>query len=97
MHMTDKPPLSERDLAFALDRVLRRLADKGWLASRTIREGKMHVEYTELGRKRMGTLKRILTQELHAALTYEEFCALTGLMLLFQENPEAQSASEPPA
>lgn len=72
------------ELAHAISRVLKRIADKGWIASTVIRPGKLHIEYTALGKKRMGALKKIFVDELHITLKPVEFRALIGLLLEFE-------------
>jgi DNA-binding MarR family transcriptional regulator len=79
-------PIDPKAFAHALNRVLKRLADAGWVESSAITvEGQMHVQYSEHGTSRMQQLREIIVDELHVALTYEEFHALVALLVRFGE------------
>jgi DNA-binding MarR family transcriptional regulator len=79
--------IDERCLAIAISQVLKRMADKGWIASTAIRPGQLSIEYTDHGNERMRTLKGILIQELEAALTSDQFEALIALLQVFDKAP----------
>jgi DNA-binding PadR family transcriptional regulator len=80
-----------KELAEVISRVLKRLADKGWVASTAIGQGRLHVEYTEIGKERMRVLRQIFIDELHMALKPIEFQALIGLLLQFDSSPQPPS------
>jgi DNA-binding MarR family transcriptional regulator len=72
--------------AHALNRVLKRLADAGWVESSAITSaGQMHVQYSEHGTARMQQLREIIVEELRVALTFDEFHALVALLVRFGE------------
>jgi hypothetical protein len=86
--------------AEALSRLLRRFADAGWVASTRITPGRLYVEYTPRGRERMEQLRDIITKELHAALKFDEFQALMGLILRLDSNdlpPQSPPSCSDPA
>jgi hypothetical protein len=79
--MASPHPIDPKAFAEATSRILKRFAEVGWLASTKITPGHLHVTYTARGRARMEQLREIITNELHVALTFEEFQALMGLLL----------------
>lgn len=85
-------PIDPTTFAEATSRLLKRLADVGWLASTRITPGRLHITYTARGLERMKQLREIITGELHVALKYDEFQALMGLLLTLDA-----SDSLPPA
>jgi DNA-binding MarR family transcriptional regulator len=73
--------------AHALNRVLKRLADAGWVESSAITTaGQMHVQYSEHGTTRMRQLREIIVEELHVTLTFDEFHALVALLVRFGQS-----------
>ncbi len=90
-------PIDPKAFARALNRVLKRLGDAGWVESyATTAEGQMHVQYSGHGASRMEELREIVVDELHVALTYEEFQALITLLVRFGE-PETRALVPPSA
>ena len=76
--------LDPESFAHALNRLLKRLADTGWIESSAITaEGKMHIQYSEHGTVRMRQLREIFVEELHVTLKFEEFHALVALLVRF--------------
>ena len=76
-------PMTHRQLAEALNPLILRLANKGWIASTAIRPGRLSIVYSELGKERIRTLRSIFIEELEAALSPDQFQALMTLLLSF--------------
>ena len=88
-------PIDPEIAAHAINRLLKRFADIGWLESSAITPRGLHIKYSPAGRKQLGILRGILLGELDAALKFEEFQALIGVLLTLDSSDPTERKTLP--
>jgi len=80
----------------AISQIVQRFFDVGWVSTTKITPGRLHIEYTDLGKEQMGTLMRLFIEELHIQWTNEQFEAMIALLLMFRRTHEASPEDREP-